>query len=878
MRIVYSFTRQINIRFYLVPAIIILAMNGCKNSYRYEYTFQNPSLEIEARVNDLISRMTLDEKIAQLSYDAPAIDRLGIPAYNWWGECLHGVARAGRATVFPQSIGLAATFDKELIHNVANAISDEARAKHHQFVREGKRNLYQGLTFWSPNINIFRDPRWGRGMETYGEDPYLTGKIGVSFIRGLQGNDPDYFKVIATVKHFVVHSGPEPERHGFNAQVSVRDFRDTYLPAFRMAIREANVQSVMCAYNRINGKSCCGSDTLLNQLLREELGFDGYVVSDCGALADIFRGHQLVNSETEAAVLALRAGTDLNCGNVYPLLSQAVRDGLIRESEIDLALSRLLKARFSLGMFDPPEEVAYAQIPYNVVDCKNNRMLALETARKSIVLLKNETHLLPIDKNLRCIAVIGPNANDEEVLKGNYSGYAYTTTTPLQGIKKRAGPNTRIIYEQGCEWAENMTSFTVLPDSVFYHDEDCRNPGLLTEFFDNMDMKGDPLVIRSDSSIDVNWWDGSPLASLEDDDFSVRWTGYIKAPRTGEYLLGGEGLNRFTLYLEDSLLLSYNHLHHERKVFRKVRFEAGKSYQLRVEFSNFLNDAFMRLIWSVPDKNLEQKAIAAVKKADVALVFLGLSPRLEGEEMDVSVEGFRSGDRLTLDLPAVQEELLKKIAALGKPVVLVLLNGSALSINWAKENIPAIIEAWYPGQAAGEAIADVIFGNYNPAGRLPLTFYKSTDPLPPFENYSMQGRTYRYFTEEVLFPFGYGLSYTTFNYGDIKMSNDKYSNGDTIKININITNTGAIDGEEVVQLYLTGPATDFPRPIKELKGFERIFLSAGITRKVSFELTSDDLEYYNEAIGDYTVDPGEYRIGIGPDSENLTSVRFFWMD
>ena len=860
----------------LLLVLLVLVLPGCRKSNRFEYTFQNPSLNVEVRVKDLISRMTLEEKIAQLSYDAPAIERLGIPAYNWWNECLHGVARAGRATVFPQSIGLAATFDKELVYNVANTISDEARAKHHNFIRQGKRSLYQGLTFWSPNINLFRDPRWGRGMETYGEDPYLTGKIGVSFILGLQGNDPDYFKVIATAKHYVVHSGPEPERHGFDARVSVRDFRDTYLPAFRMAIQEANVHSIMCAYNRTNAKACCGSDSLLNKLLREELGFSGYVVSDCGAIADIFKGHKLVNSEPEAVALALKAGTDLNCGKMFPFLLQAVRDGLIRESDIDLALSRLFAARFRLGMFDPPEKVAYSRIPYDVVDCEKHRMLAVEAARKSIVLLKNETQLLPIDKNLRCIAVIGPNADDVDVLHGNYSGYAGITTTPLQGIRKKAGPNTKIIYAQGCEWAENMTSFTILPDSVFFQTENYRNHGLLTEYFNNKDLQGDPVVIRVDSSVNAKWWDRAPLPILDNDNFAVRWSGYIKAPRTGEYLLGGEGLNRFNIYLEDSLLLTFNHLHHERKVFQKVWFEADKPYRIRVEFSNFLNDAFMRLFWSVPAKNLEQEAISAVKKADVALVFLGLSPQLEGEEMVVNVEGFRGGDRLTLDLPEVQEKLLKKIAGIGKPVILVLLNGSALSVNWAKDNIPAILEAWYPGQAAGEAIADVIFGDYNPAGRLPVTFYKSIDQLPPFEDYAMTGRTYRYYSGDVLFPFGYGLSYTTFHYGEITADKEILHTGDTLTITVGITNTGLVDGEEVVQLYITGPPGDIPRPLKELKGFERISVPAGASDKVNFTLTGSDLEYYHEDRSSYAVDPGEYTIGIGPSSDKLNYLRFFW--
>jgi beta-glucosidase len=863
-----------SVKHVLLLVLMIMMMPGCRHSTRNHYTFLNPDLKVDARVNDLISRMTLEEKIAQLSYDAPAINRLGIPAYNWWNECLHGVARAGKATVFPQAIGLAATFDKELVYDIACVISDEARAKHHHFVSQDKRGIYQGLTFWSPNINIFRDPRWGRGMETYGEDPYLTGKIGISFIRGLQGNDPSYFKVIATAKHFVVHSGPEPERHRFDARVSVRDLRDTYLPAFRMAVQDANVRSVMCAYNRTNSSACCGSDSLLRLLLRKELKFNGYIVSDCGAIADIMHGHKLVNSEPEAAALALNSGTDLNCGEMYPFLLDAVKAGLVTEKDIDLALARLFTARFQLGMFDPPERVAYTQIPYEIVECEKHRRLALEAARKSIVLLKNETQILPLDKNLGCIAVIGPNADDAEVLKGNYSGYASIITTPLQGIRNKVGPNTKIIYAQGCEWAENMNFFSTVPDSVYYQEENCRNSGLLVEYFDNKDLKGDPIAIGIDSCINANWWDHSPMPDLEDDNFSVRWSGYIKAPKTGEYFLGGEGMNRFSIYVEDSLFLSYNHTHHERKVYHKVQFEAGKAYRIRIDFSNYLNDAFFRLIWSAPNRNLEKEAITAVKKADAAVVFMGLSPRLEGEEMDVPVEGFQGGDRLTLDLPEVQEKLLEKIAGVGKPVILVLLNGSALSVNWARDHIPAIVEAWYPGQTAGDAIADVLFGDYNPAGRLPVTFYKSVDQLPPFEDYAMQGKTYRYFTGEVLFPFGYGLSYTTFRYNEILTDKKMIGKNDTLMVKVNLSNTGLIDGEEVVQIYISGPPVNIPRPVRELKGFERIFVAAGTSDEITFVLTGKDLEYYHEDIGSYDVDPGEYTLGVGPSSAELKLISF----
>jgi beta-glucosidase len=862
---------------FILLLFFVFLLSGCK-ARRYKYAFLDPSLKTEARVNDLISRLTIDEKISQLSYNSPAIDRLGIPKYNWWNECLHGVARAGKATVFPQPIGLAATWDNELIYRVADAISDEARAKHHQFLRLNKRNIYQGLTFWSPNINIFRDPRWGRGMETYGEDPFLTGKMAVSFIQGLQGNDPNYFKVIATAKHYVVHSGPEPLRHAFNAQVSENDFRNTYLVAFKMAVEDANVQSVMCAYNRVNNGACCGSEILLNDILRNELGFKGYVVSDCGAIADIFNGHKLVKNEPEAAALALKSGTDLNCGEMYHFLIEGFKAGLVKEDDINRALARLLTARFKLGMFDPPENVVYSQIPFEIVESGKHRKLALEAARKSIVLLRNENELLPLGKNLKRIAVIGPNADDIDVLNGNYYGYASQIITPLQGIKNKTANTTEVIYARGCEWAPNTPYFDIVPDSVFFQDESCNSPGLTTEYFSNIELKGDPVAIRIEKNINVCWWDGYPLPDLEDDNFSVRWSGYLRAPVTGEYLLGGEGFNQFSIFLEDSLLISFKHIHHERKVYQKVWFDAGKSYKLKIEFANFLNDAFMKLIWTPPQKKLEQEAINAVKKSDAAIMFLGLSPRLEGEEMSVTVPGFSNGDRTTLDLPEIQENLLKKIAALGKPVILVLLNGSALSINWANEHIPAIIEAWYPGQLGGEAIADVIFGDYNPAGRLPVTFYKSVSQLPPFEDYSMAGRTYRYFKGDVLYPFGYGLSYSRFEYGEISTNKTQLLAGDTLQIKISVKNSGKFDGEEVVQLYITPPPTGLENVIKELKGFQRVFIPSGATKEIIFSITGKDLKSFNEITHTYSVEPGEYLIGIGGSSEVRSIGRFTWLN
>ena len=761
--------------------------------------------------------MTLEEKISQLMNDSPAIDRLGVPAYNWWNECLHGVARAGRATVFPETIGLAATWDTNLLFRVATAISDEARAKHHEFVRRGKRGIYQGLTFWTPNINIFRDPRWGRGMETYGEDPYLTGRMAVQFIKGLEGDDPKYLKTVATAKHFAVHSGPESERHTFDAVVSEQDLRETYLPQFEMAIKDGGAYSVMCAYNRVDGLPACASPRLLDQILRKEWGFKGYVVSDCGAISDIYRNHKTSPSAPAGVAAALKAGTDLACGVEYTNLLPAVRAGLASEADVDRAVRRLLLARFKLGMFDPPEMVKYAQIPYSVNDSEEHRKLAVETARKSIVLLKNEGHTLPLSKSLKTIAVIGPNADDAEVMVGNYNGDPTAPVTPLEGIRQKAGAKTKVLYTRGSDLAANLPSFEVVPASAL--------SGLKGEYYNSANFDGKnhrpreltypnsgrnvgripeglkPLFTRADAKIDFKWWDGSPRADLNDDDFGIRWTGSLSAPLTGTYQLGAIGMNAFELYVDDKPFVSFNGIHERSYQYKQVELQAGKPYAIRLDYHEFLNDADIQLVWSRPHPTQSPDVDSMVKQADAVVLVLGLSPRLEGEEMKVPVEGFKGGDRIDLGIPRAQEELMQRVVAGGKPVVLVLLNGSAVAVNWARDHVPAIVELWYPGQAGGTALADVLFGDYNPAGRLPVTFYKSADQLPPFTDYNMKGRTYRYFTGEPLFPFGYGLSYTTFAYRNLKLPKQSQI-GDEVKVSVDVENTGKIAGEEVVELYL----------------------------------------------------------------------------
>jgi beta-glucosidase len=833
--------------------------------------YLNPELPVDVRVDDLVSRLTLEEKVGQMLYDAPAIGRLGIPAYNWWNEALHGVARAGRATVFPQAIGLAATWDSDLMFRVATAISDEARAKHHESVRQGRRGIYEGLTFWSPNINIFRDPRWGRGMETYGEDPYLTGRLAVEFVKGMQGDHPTYLKTVATPKHYAVHSGPEPDRHTFDAVVDERDLRETYLPAFRATVVEADAQSAMCAYNRFRGAPACASNTLLRQILRGEWGFDGYVVSDCWAIMDIYRTHEVVETAAEASAISVAAGTDLNCGVSYDSLVVAVQQGLISEERIDVAVKRLFRARFLLGMFDPPERVPYAGIPFSVNESPKGAQLAVEAARKSIVLLKNENATLPLSKELRTLAVIGPSAADVDLLLGNYNGVPSRPVTPLEGIRRAVGPGTEVVYARGSDLAENTPSFEVVPGGVLFSQSGgAGTSGLTGEYFGNHDFEGPPFVTRIDRRLDFTWWDTVPTPGLPADSFSVRWTGSLVAPVSGRYAIGVRVFGRGSLWLDESNLFEYSDRHVVMTRWEYVELEAGVPRDIRVDYFDRRADAIIQLVWSKPEPQLREAALEVAARADAVILFMGLSPRLEGEEMPVHVPGFAGGDRLDLRLPAPQEELLQAVASLGRPVALVLLNGSALAVEWAAEHVPAVVEAWYPGQAAGTAIADVLFGDYNPAGRLPVTFYSSIDQLPPFDDYDMAGRTYRYFDGQPLFPFGHGLSYTTFAYTDLELPSQVIS-GEELQVSVLVSNTGDRAGEEVVQLYVTDLEATVPVPVRSLQGFRRLRLESGASQRVSFSLSPRQLSLIDG--GDHrVVEPGMFELSVGGKQPGFAGV------
>jgi beta-glucosidase len=798
------------------------------------------------------------------------VERLGIPEYNWWSEGLHGAARAGLATVFPQAIGLAATWDTGLMSRVATAISDEARAKHHEFLHHGVREMYTGLTFWSPNINIFRDPRWGRGHETYGEDPYLTGRMGVTFVTGLQeGSDPHYLKLVATPKHYAVHSGPEPARHHFNAIASERDLWETYLLAFEACVREGRAVSVMGAYNRTNGEACCASKTLLADILRGEFGFDGYVVSDCWAIDDIYRHHRLVETPEQAAALAVEMGCELNCGETYWLLGRAVAQGLISEATIDQAVTRLFTARFRLGMFDPPEMVSYARIPYSVVDSPAHRALALEAGRKSVVLVKNDG-LLPLDKGIRSIAVIGPNADDLEVLLGNYNATPSQAVTVLEGIRRKLGPTGRIYYARGCPLADGWPTLSPIPAAYLRPPEaDAGTSGLLGTYYDNPLFVGRPVMERVDREVDFVWKKERPLAGHGTAPFAVRWTGALVPPKSGTYRLGVKGCSHFSLFLDGALITDGHNPHHPMTLARDVNLEAGRLYHLRLDFASESHDAHAQLLWAVPGQEADDltAALDATRRANAVVLCLGLSPLVEGKEMPVSAEGFVGGDRTDIALPRPQQELLERVCGLGKPTVLVLLSGSAVAIPWAAEHVPAILAAWYPGEEGGMAVADVLFGDYNPAGRLPVTFYKSLAQLPPFEDYSMAGRTYRFMTEEPLYPFGHGLSYTRFEYGNLRVEPGQISVDGQATASLDVTNVGDRTGDEVVQLYVRYVDSKVTRPVKELKGFTRIALAPGETKPVSFTLSARQLAY--RQAGQWIVEPGKVQLLVSSSSADV---------
>ncbi len=801
--------------------------------------YQDQGLSFDARARDLLGRMTLPEKASLLRYDAPAIDRLGIPAYNWWSEALHGVARAGRATVFPQVIGLAATFDEPLLGDIGRVISDEARAKHHAFAATGRRDIYQGLTIFTPNINIFRDPRWGRGQETFGEDPYLTARLAVAFVRAMQGNDPKYLKVGTTAKHYAVHSGPEPVRHVFDVRPTQRDLWDTYLPAFEALVREAHVESVMCAYNRFRGDPACASTELLGDILRKRWSFEGYVVSDCWALVDFYETHKVVRSAEEAAALGIKRGTDVNCGVSFQKLPAAVTQGLATEANVDSAALRALRTRFRLGMFDDSAAVPWTRIPYSVVGSPAHHALALKAARESIVLLQNDG-VLPFSPSVRNIAVIGPNARALQVLLGNYNGTAAAPSYPLDALRQRAA---RVTYAQGSEVTTNVPVMEIIPATALRSAQGGR--GLEAAYFGDLSGSGKPAFTRVDSTVDFTWMDRTPINGARFDTFSVRWTGRLVAPRTGRYRIGFKGMNAMKLFFEDSLRVDFGNRHAPVSQAFDVALQANQAYNVRIDFSNYGPDPQAHFIWAPPRPNLLPEAVAAARAADAVMLFLGITPDVESEEDAIDAEGFKGGDRTTIELPRMQQELLEAVTAVGKPTVLVLLSGSTIAVPWASEHVNAIVQAWYPGEAGGQAIADVLYGTYNPSGRLPVTMYRATSDLPPFEDYNMEGHTYRFFRGAPLFPFGHGLSYTRFEYGNLAAP-VAIAKRQPARLAVTVRNVGTRAGDEVVQVYVSHQNTTLRVPLRTLIAFQRISLAPGERRVVEFAVPAQHLEVVNE--------------------------------
>lgn len=863
------------IKHLVVATGLLLLSVSCTKKVVYEYPFQNPELPIDERVGDLLNRLTVEEKVGQMMNNTPAIERLGIPEYDWWNEALHGVARAGQATVFPQAIAMAATFDDEALYKTFTMVSDEARAKFHAYQKNKEYDRYKGLTFWTPNVNIFRDPRWGRGMETYGEDPYLTTQMGIAVVKGLQGDNEKYFKTHACAKHYAIHSGPEWNRHEFEAEVSPRDLWETYLPAFEALVKIGNVQEVMCAYNRYDGQPCCGSDRLLIDILRNGWNYKGIILSDCGAINDFWvKDEKIPRHETHpdaesASTDAVLKGTDLECGNSYKALLKAIEVGKITEKELDVSLRRLLKGRFKLGMFDPEELNPYTQIPHSVVESPKHVAQALEMAQKSMVLLKNKNNILPLNKSIQKIAVVGPNAADSTMLWANYNGYPTHTVTILEGIQKKV-PNTKVIYELGCNHASDF----VIKD-LGNHISSISGQGFTSEFYNNTDFEGEP--VHKGRAIHLHYTTGgntqfAPNVNLTY--FSARFTGVFEAPTTEEVEFKLSGNDGFRLFINEEKVIEVWGTEYGTERIYKLQAKQGKKYPIKIEYMQRKGSADLNFLVGTRQPVDCNATAAKVKEADVIVYVGGISPRLEGEEMPVNVEGFKKGDRTNIEIPKVQKEMIKALKATGKPIIYILCTGSALALNWEETNTDAILNAWYGGQEAGTAVADILFGDYNPSGRLPITFYKSVEQLPNFEDYSMKGRTYRYMTEKPLYPFGYGLSYTHFTYQNAKLSASTITKEQSVTLTFDITNTGNRDGDEVAQIYIKNP-NDPKGPIKALKAYKRIQVKAGNTERVNIELTSKAFFSFNDNTQSFEVRPGKYQIlyGSSSDDKDLQTIQ-----
>jgi beta-glucosidase len=830
--------------------------------------YRDPHLPIQARVQDLIARMTLEEKTSMMSNATPGVPRLGIPRYDWWSEALHGVANAGYATVFPQAIGLAAMWDESLQRQIAHVIGVEGRAKFNGYVGtplEGA--IFRGLTFWSPNINIFRDPRWGRGQETYGEDPYLTGRLGVAFVRGLQGDHPHFLLAAAGAKHFAVHSGPEPLRHDFDAAPPERDLHETYLPAFEDLVREGDVEIVMTAYNAVYGVPASISPLLYGLL--DDWGFDGHVTSDCGSVSDLHRTYRAAADGAEANALTLKAGMNLRCGGESANLLEAVRRGLVTEAEVDEGLAPLIRTMLRLGFFDPSDRVPFNRIEPTRNNTPEHQALALQAARESMVLLKNDG-LLPLDtRRIRRVAVIGPNATSVPALVGNYNGTPYSPVTVLDGLKAALEPaGVEVTYAHGVDYAVRPTTPRTLTSGWFHG-----------EYFANPTLSGEPAARRTERPLSFDFGSrrrfGGLPAGVPDTGVSARWTGELLTTLGGDYELVVRGRGGFRLVIDgEAVIDSWTPPPGEEDDVREVRtthpLPDNGSLPLRLEYVQGDGPMMVTVEWNTPPvASGIAEAVATAEQADAVVYVGGISGQLEGEEMPVDYEGFAGGDRLRIELPPLQHQLLEQLHATGKPVALVNMSGSAVALPWADANVNAIVQAWYPGQAGGTAVADIFVGNHNPAGRLPVTFYRSTEDLPPFETYEMAGRTYRYFEDEPLYPFGHGLSYTTFDYADMRTSSKVLSMDDSLTISVDLTNTGQRGGEEVVQLYVAYPESAVERPRKELKGFARVAIEPGEMRTVAFRLRASDLSYWDAEHDRWVVEAAPVELQVGASSADI---------
>lgn len=852
--------------------LLLVFFNGVSIA---QLPYQNNSLSANERAEDLLERLTLEEKVLLMQDQSQAIERLGIKTYNWWNEALHGVARAGEATVFPQPIGMAASFDKEAVFNVFSAVSDEARAKHSNYSAQGQYGRYFGLTMWTPTINIVRDPRWGRGMESYGEDPYLVGEMGVAVVKALQGpRDRKYDKLHACAKHFAVHSGPEWNRHSFDAKgIKKRDLHETYLPAFEALIKDADVRMVMCAYNRFEGEPCCGSSQLMVKILREDWGFNGVVVADCGAINDFYRedAHATHPDSASAAAQAVLNGTDLDCGSSYAALVESVKKGYISEHELDVSVKRLLKARFELGEMDSNHLVEWTKIPYSVVCSPEHDSLALDIARRSMTLLYNRNNILPLKRGGLKLAVVGPNAKDPLMQWGNYYGTAQRTITILEGIRLALGTTDQLIYEKGCELVERDVF-----QSAFDQCRTEKGTGFSAKYWNNVFMEGEPVAISQVLSPFSFCTSGStafePGVNLTN--FSALFESTFIPEKSDEVLFQffSNGITSMLINGEEVWHFQANHGNRQQEY--KMDVKKGEPYQIEIRFAYWRPDAGLNFKMGFKQEIDLQETVKRLKESDVIIFVGGISPFLEGEQLGVNLPGFNGGDRTTLELPQVQRDLIAALQQAGKPIILVNCSGSAIALGSETQVCEAILQAWYPGQAGGTAVAEVLFGDYNPAGRLPVTFYKSVDQLPDFEDYNMTGRTYRYMNDEPLFPFGHGLSYTTFHYGKPKLKKNQIKLGETLELTVPLNNSGERHGEEVIQVYLKKEG-DMQGPAKTLRAFKRVFVPAGESINVVFQL-NENLEWWNEDNNSVTVHPGDYQLMVGGSSrdEELQIVNF----